>query len=182
MENEELRAQADTYKQNMMELEEERARERKGWDEKFVQEVEESLKRESQIKKRCNYTTQEIDNLRNLRNEAENEKLRIEGLYKIVLEEKAAKEQEAKITVQKMDRALKDLSEMLEKEKDASIDKDKRIREIMLDLEEKNGTIERLNSNLGAINYENQLEAEQVNIKYKEVGGLMAVAAGARTP
>lgn len=47
-----------------------------------------------------------------------------------MLEEKAAKEQEAKITVQKLDRTLKELSEMLEKEKDAGYDKEKKIREL----------------------------------------------------
>ena len=60
----------DHYKHNMERMEDERSTERKEWDAKFVQEVEESLKRENQIKQRCNYTNQEMDHLRNLRNEA----------------------------------------------------------------------------------------------------------------
>lgn len=58
---------------------------------------------------------------------------------------------------------------MLEKEKDAGYDKEKKIRELQLELEEKSALIDRLNANLGSINYENQLEAEQINAKYKEL-------------
>ncbi len=81
-ENEGMKREMEKQKETLQRVEKEHAAERKQWDEKFVKEVEESIKRENQIQERCNYSTAEIDHLRNLRNQSEKEKIHIEGLYK----------------------------------------------------------------------------------------------------